>query len=720
MGTLISNIFEVAVHSCLMVIIVLALRLVFRRASRSTICMLWIIVGVRLVLFIPIESDYALMPRVIQNIDGLSQNSDGDLLIDSSISDSVYPVVNNRNRLEESMSYSDDKSESQKTESFPVADNIKSNSVNRVGLFGTERLFLTVWLLGSAGMLIYSFVNFLRIKKRLSTAIKDVNDEDVFYTEFTRSAFVYGIRRPRIYVGYSVEMQDLNYVIAHEREHIRRHDHLIKMLGYLLLSVYWFAPWVWLAFFMLCKDMELACDEGVISQMEAKERANYAEVLLRFGRKKSSGVACVINFGEVSIKERIKSIMNYRKKTAGVTCIVLVVLALCIVILVPVKDSKANEKNSDNIEENNSVISLGKDELSIKENYETDDSDRLIKYYNIETGELFIPDDVEEIESKDIFELCYDNTMNRPVYIKVDEANEKYDSRNDCNAIIETATGRLLLGCENTVIPNTVTEIGEYAFARCSGITEVTMPENISKISKNAFCACKNLRKVSLSKNITEIGAGAFSRCGSLSDVSLPDSLSIVGDYAFAYCGRLSMVNIPKGIIENGLGEGLFTGCYSLPCDVKKMIIDTRPEAYKLNQIGDDLSNVEYHFREEAPEQFAYPESYYYGVLDSIDQFGNIALRVVNYSESENKYYFTGESKIIRISDNCKIIVRGKTERSEEKLRYITKEDLDYICTNYMVTMDSACVEEIIMHEYVYPFICEEVNNELVLLRENA
>ena len=124
MGTLISNIFEVAVHSCLMVIIVLALRLVFRRASRSTICMLWIIVGVRLVLFIPIESDYALMPRVIQNIDGLSQNSDGDLLIDSSISDSVYPVVNNRNRLEESMSYSDDKSESLKTESFTVADNI--------------------------------------------------------------------------------------------------------------------------------------------------------------------------------------------------------------------------------------------------------------------------------------------------------------------------------------------------------------------------------------------------------------------------------------------------------------------------------------------------------------------------------------------------------------------------------------------------------------------
>ncbi|MCQ2496654.1 MAG: leucine-rich repeat protein [Lachnospiraceae bacterium] len=720
MGTLIFDFFEVAVHSCLMVIIVLALRLVFRRASRSAICLLWIIVGVRLAIFIPIESNYALMPRIMQNIGAVSSDNEEASLFDGSYNDSRFQPVNDGANLTEIISYPVDKTESVKAVEFPGDAGIKVNSISRGSASVTEYVLFGVWLAGFLGMLTYGLVNYLRLRKRLATAVKDADNNDIFYTEFTSSAFVYGIRMPRIYVGYSVGTKALDYVIAHEREHIRRRDHLIKMLGYLLLSIYWFAPWIWLAFLLLCKDMELACDEGVISSMEAEERAEYAEVLLRFGRRKTPGVSGVINFGEVSIKERIKSIMNYRKKTIGLTCIVLAVLALCIVILVPVKDLKATEKNSDNKEENNSVISLGKDELSIKENYETDDSDRLIKYYNIETGELFIPDDVEEIESKDIFELCYDNTMNRPVYIKVDEANEKYDSRNDCNAIIETATGRLLLGCENTVIPNTVTEIGEYAFARCSGITEVTMPEKVSLINKNAFCGCKYLRKVSLSKNTTEIGAGAFSRCGLLSDVSLPDSLSIVGEHAFAYCGRLSMVNIPKGIIENGLGEGSFTGCYSLPCDVKKMIIDTRPEAYKLNQIGDDLSNVEYHFREEAPEQFAYPESYYYGVLDSIDQFGNIALRVVNYSESENKFYFTGESKIIRISDNCKIIVRGKTEKSEEKLRYITKEDLDYICTHYMVTMDSSCVEEIIMHEYVYPFICEEVNNELVLLRENA
>jgi len=331
MGTLIFDFFEVAVHSCLMVIIVLVLRLVFRRASISAICLLWIIVGVRLAIFIPIESNHALMPRIMQNIGAVSSDNEEASLFDGSYNDSRFQPVNDGANLTEIISYPVDKTESVKAVEFPGDAGIKINSISRGSTSVTEYVLFGGWLAGFLGMLTYGLVNYLRLRKRLATAVKDADNNDIFYTEHTKSAFVFGIIKARIYLSFCVEEKDKDFIIFHEREHIRRKDCLVKFIGYLLLSVYWFAPWIWLAFLMLSKDMELACDEGVISSMKPPQRAGYAEILYKYCSGRPDGVVGMIHFGEVNVKKRLRAIMNY-KNIGKINILAIVVLIVCLIV----------------------------------------------------------------------------------------------------------------------------------------------------------------------------------------------------------------------------------------------------------------------------------------------------------------------------------------------------------------------------------------------------
>lgn len=685
MDIIISNLLETSVYSCLAVIVVLILRIVFRKASRAAVSMLWLLVGIRLIIFVPIESRFAVIPElpyrevVFEQTDDRAVSEINDA-VDKSPARYGTPAAGMNDRTV------GESRKSLKTGMIPVHDN-SSGLMTVLGI---------IWLSGASVMWLYGTVNTLRIRKRLSTAVKDSRNKDIFYTECAESAFVFGIIKPKIYVGYIVGEKDMECIIAHEREHIRRRDPLIRAIGYLLLSLYWFAPWVWVAYVLLCKDMELACDEGVIASMDSGQRAEYAGILYRFGSGRMISESGLLHFSTVSIKERIKKIMEFKKKSAGISCIIIAVVVLGIVLLVPVKDSNAADRT------------VSQADLGVGE------AENLKDYLNTETGELIIPGDVSEISSDAILRLC----KNRPEYIKVEDTNTVFDSRNDCNAIVETATGRLVFGCENTVIPDSVTEIAENAFANCSGLTEITIPDNVSVIGKDAFRECRRLRSVVLPKTMTEIGIGAFALCSELSSAELPESVNTIADFAFGYCGRLSEISLTEGLLEK-LGEDAFIGCYSLPGDIKKLITDKCPRAYKLNLKGDDLSNVEYHFREEAPGISEYPEKRLYCVPDALDKSGNLSFRVVEYSAEEDMYIYTGETRRVGLADDCKIIVKGKTEKSGNKMRYINRDDLRYICDYYMVATDKNNIEEIVMQEYVFPFICVEENNEIILLREN-
>jgi len=179
-----------------------------------------------------------------------------------------------------------------------------------------------IWLAGMGGMLLYGGINFFFLRRRLSTAVH--MEEMLWQSEKVQSPFILGVFRPRIYLPFSLKEPQLTYVLAHEKAHLRRGDHIIKPLGFLLLSVYWFNPLVWLAFILLCRDLEQACDERAIQGMSEAEKKEYAKSLFSLSVRNRGISACPVAFGEVHVKERIKSVLQYKKPALWVAVLAVV------------------------------------------------------------------------------------------------------------------------------------------------------------------------------------------------------------------------------------------------------------------------------------------------------------------------------------------------------------------------------------------------------------
>ena len=187
-----------------------------------------------------------------------------------------------------------------------------------------------VWLIGMAAMLLYALGSFLLLKRRMATAT--LLRENIKQSELADSPFVLGLFRPTIYLPYAMSEADMAHVIAHEQAHIRRRDHWWKPLGFLLLSVYWFNPVLWLAYVLLCRDIEAACDEKVIADMEKDDRRAYSTALLNCSVHRRRIAACPLAFGEVGVKDRVKSVMNYKKPAFWIIAVAVaasIVVAVC-------------------------------------------------------------------------------------------------------------------------------------------------------------------------------------------------------------------------------------------------------------------------------------------------------------------------------------------------------------------------------------------------------
>ena len=287
-----------------LILAVMLLRLFLKKAPKWISVLLWGLVGLRLVLPFSLQSVFSLIPsaEVISPSIGYAQHpaiNSGVSIIDNA----VNPMLGTS------------------LAATPM------NSVNPMQIV----LYLggLVWVGGIAILLLYGLISYLQLRHKVAEAIPYV--KNTWLCDQVKTPFILGVFRPRIYLPSGLSEEETAYVLAHEHAHLRRKDHLWKPLGFLFLTVYWFNPLVWVAYILLCRDIEAACDEKVISDMAMTEKKAYANALVSCSMQRRLILACPLAFGEVGVKERVKGVLNYKKPAFW---IIVAALFACVVIAV--------------------------------------------------------------------------------------------------------------------------------------------------------------------------------------------------------------------------------------------------------------------------------------------------------------------------------------------------------------------------------------------------
>ena len=305
MAAVFLKLLNLSISASWLVLAVLVLRLVSKRSPKWMNVLLWGIVALRLVLPFSIESALSLIPSA-ETVSPAAVQFDPAPTITSGVS-----VIDNA--VNPSLS-----------EHFAA---VPTASVNP--LYVWAYLAGWVWLIGLGAMLLYALVSYLRLRRRVSVSLP-VQDH-IYLCDAISSPFILGVVKPHIYLPSDLDEVQRQNVLAHEQAHLARRDHWWKPLGFALLAVYWFNPVLWLAYTLLCRDIELACDERVIRTMDESAVKTYSTVLLACSMPRKAVITCPLAFGEVGVKERVRNALHYKKPAFWV---VAASVAVCVVVAV--------------------------------------------------------------------------------------------------------------------------------------------------------------------------------------------------------------------------------------------------------------------------------------------------------------------------------------------------------------------------------------------------
>ncbi|MBD5471371.1 MAG: hypothetical protein HDR20_00195 [Lachnospiraceae bacterium] len=305
MGEIFRQILNLSITGSFLIAAVIVVRFLLQKGSRNMICILWILVGIRLLIPVSIESAFGVVPA-------------GEVVTYSAWQDEV-PIVDT---------------------GLEMIDNAVNRQILTSYTAGESESSLTVWDLCSyiwiAGMLLltgYFVLSWHGLKKKVRMAVPDYQcGEKVYLCDDIPSPFLMGIVRPRIYLPRGMSEDAIPYVVAHETAHKKRRDYLIKWIASLLLIVYWFNPLIWISYVLFSRDMEFACDERVIRQMGAEHRKNYSNALLGCALGEQPDFWCPTAFGEVGVKSRILKVLHYKKPAFWeivATTVLILLTAVC-------------------------------------------------------------------------------------------------------------------------------------------------------------------------------------------------------------------------------------------------------------------------------------------------------------------------------------------------------------------------------------------------------
>lgn len=394
MTALFLDIVNMSISAGWIVLAVLALRLILKKAPKWVNVLLWGIVAVRLICPFSIESALSLIPS--------TETISPEIMMDwtPEISTGIEPLDQ-------------------------VVNPVISTSFAPQGMASANPLQILIpvaanlWLLGVLILLAYTAISYLTLRYKLRTAV--ILRDNVFQCETVNSPFVLGILKPRIFLPYAMDGKNLSHVVAHEKAHIYRKDHWWKPLGFLLLTVYWFNPLMWVAYVLLCRDIELACDEKVIAELGNEQRADYTHALVACAVNRRMIAACPLAFGEVGVKDRVRSVMNYKKPTFW---IIMTALVVCVVVAVcfltdpfePVFNDVLHQNGYLILSQNDRELALTvpkdylPDEIYTAEGYEFDEGQ--VVAYSTDTTTVWLRKVMLSNESPDqlyfAFDISYD------------------------------------------------------------------------------------------------------------------------------------------------------------------------------------------------------------------------------------------------------------------------------------------------------------------------
>ncbi len=296
---------NLSISASWLILAVLVLRFVLKKAPKWVMPLLWGVVALRLVCLFSIESALSLIPSA-------------ETIPSEIVTETREPVLYEQATLDIVTN-----------PTLPSAAEVPVG-VSRQQAQVDFNIYSVLWLAGMAALLVHALVSAGKLKRKLATAI--LLRDNIYESEFVDSPFVFGVVKPNIYLPMHMDEGTAAYVIAHEHAHLARRDHWWKVLGYLVLALHWFNPLVWVAYILFCRDIELACDEKVVRGLDGAARADYSQALLSCAAPKRAVAACPLAFGEGNIKMRVKSALHYRKPAfwvAAAAVLAVVIVAVC-------------------------------------------------------------------------------------------------------------------------------------------------------------------------------------------------------------------------------------------------------------------------------------------------------------------------------------------------------------------------------------------------------
>lgn len=346
MDSLFITILNNAIVASWLIAAIILLRLVFKKVPKWVHCMLWILVAVKLLLPINIETPFGFLPKTKP--------------IPEKITVAEVPTVDTGiSGIDESINFTLAKNMSR--------DNIEYVTVTPMGVY--MYIASLIWLTGIIIMLAYFIISFLVIRHKVSASIRTASN--TYECDEIVSPFILGLISPKIYLPSGLDARVKECVIAHEKVHISRRDYLWKPLGFVILAIYWFNPLCWISYILLCRDIEYACDEKTTKDKEDSWRADYCQALLDCSVQKKMITACPVAFGEVSVKNRIKKVLDYKKPAFWFVAIA-IVACLCIAVCFMTSSDRPGIFESTEVAVELEPVSVSVDEIS-EDNKTTDE-----------------------------------------------------------------------------------------------------------------------------------------------------------------------------------------------------------------------------------------------------------------------------------------------------------------------------------------------------------